>query len=72
MQIYKNLSGNSSVRAFSIGLDYILVQFSTGTPYRYSYRSAGAEKVEQMKKLAVAGSGLGSYINKYARYDYEK
>lgn len=72
MQIYKNLGGNSSVRTFSIGTDYIDVQFSSGTPYRYSYKSAGIEKVEQMKKLAISGRGLGSYINRYAKYDYEK
>lgn len=72
MQIYKNLGGNSGVRAFSIGENYIDVQFSSGTVYRYSYKSAGIEKVEQMKILAMQGNGLNSYIMRYAKMDYER
>ena len=72
MQFYNNLGGNSNVRAFSIGVDYIDVQFNGGSVYRYSYRSAGREKVEQMKRLAVQGIGLNSYIMRNARKDYER
>lgn len=72
MQLYKNLGGNSNVRAFDIGGDYIDVQFNGGAVYRYSYRSAGKEKIEEMKKLAVQGCGLNSYIMRNARKDYEK
>lgn len=72
MQFYKNLGGNSNIRVFSIGADYIDVQFNGGAVYRYSYRSAGKEKVEQMKLLAVNGCGLNSYIMRNARKDYEK
>lgn len=72
MQQYKNLGGNSNIRAFSIGEDYIDVQFNGGAVYRYSYQSAGAEKIEQMKKLALQGHGLNSYIMHNARKDYER
>lgn len=72
MQQYKNLGGNSNVRTFSIGEDYVDVQFNGGSVYRYSYRSAGAAKVEQMKRLALGGCGWNSYIMRYARQDYEK
>lgn len=72
MQIYKNLGGNSGVRAFAIGGDYIDVQFDGGKVYRYSYRSAGIEKVEEMKKRAIEGCGLNSYIMHNARMDYER
>lgn len=72
MQTYPNKGGNSGVIGYSIGEDYIEVQFSSGHPYRYSYTSAGVEKVEQMKKLAKEGEGLNSYINRYARNDFEK
>lgn len=72
MQKYKKRGSNSGVIEYSIGDDYIEVQFNNGHPYRYSYASAGVEKVEQMKKLAKAGEGLNSYINRYARDDYEK
>lgn len=69
---YLNLGGNSNVYAYQNGEDYIDVQFFGSKVYRYSYRSAGREKVEEMKKRAIAGRGLNSYIMKYAKYDYEK
>lgn len=72
MQQYKNLGENSNVSAYSIGANYIDVQFDGGRVYRYSYDSAGAAKVEQMKKLAVQGCGLNSYIMRYAKMDYVK
>lgn len=71
MEKYKNLGGNSNVAAYEIGADYIDVQFGGGKVYRYSYKSAGKEKVEQMKLYAQKGSGLNSYINLYARMNYE-
>lgn len=72
MQNYKNAGGNSGVKSFSIGVDYIIVQFRTGNLYTYSYKSAGRDKVEEMKRLAIQGQGLNSYIIKYARMDYER
>ena len=71
MMLYKNLGGNSGIRAYLTGTDRIDVQFDSGKIYRYSYRSAGRDKVEQMKKLAVQGQGLNSYITKNVRKDYE-
>ena len=52
MEEYLNLGGNSNVKAYSIGQDYIDVVFGRGARYRYSYRSAGIDKVEQMTMLA--------------------
>lgn len=72
MEIYKNLGNDSSVRAFSIGVDYIDVKFATGPVYRYSYNSAGRDNVEQMKLLARLGDGLGSFIQRNVKYKYEK
>lgn len=72
MEAYKNLYGNSSIVAFDIGNDYISVKFSDGKIYRYSYKSAGTDKVERMKLLAKQGSGLNSYIMRFAKYDYER
>lgn len=71
MQIYRNIGGNSNIRAFSIGEDYIEVQFNGGLLYRYSYEVTGIDRVEQMKRLAKDGCGLNSYINRYVRKDYE-
>lgn len=73
MQTYKNLGGNSGVKEYSIGEDYIDVKFNgTKPPYGYSYESAGSEKVEEMKKLAVQGKGLNSFIMWKAKDDYVK
>lgn len=72
MERYANRGGNSGVRGYSIGEDYIDVMFSSGALYRYSYRSAGVAKVEEMKRLAVVGQGLNSYIMRHARFNYER
>lgn len=73
MQEYKNIGGNSNVKEFWIGTDYIDVRFNgTDKIYRYSYNSAGKEHVEQMKKLAKVGHGLNSYINHYVSNAYER
>ena len=72
MERYKNLSNDSSVREYAIGVDYIDIKFTTGPIYRYSYSSAGRDNVEQMKKLAKLGDGLGSFIQLNVRYKYER
>ena len=73
MQAYKNLGGNLGIKEFSIGEDYIDVKFNgTKPPYRYSYESAGSEKVEAMKKLAVQGKRLNSFIMRNVKDDYVK
>ena len=72
MQNYLNLGGKSGVEAFEIGTDFIKVIFTSGVIYSYTYRSAGINKVEEMKRLALNGCGLNSYIMKYAKFDYEK
>ena len=71
MEKYKNLSRDSSVYAYKIGMNYIDVQFNDGSIYRYSYKSAGASNVEQMKRYAQAGDGLGSFIQRNVRKLYE-
>ena len=71
MERYANRGGNSGVRGYSIGTEYIDVKFSDGSLYRYSYRSAGAAIIEEMKLLAVRGYGLNSFIMRRARTKYE-
>lgn len=71
MEIYMNLGNASGVSSYGIGEDFIIVVFSTGKPYRYSYGKAGRMHVEKMKELAKNGRGLNSYINKYVRNDYD-
>lgn len=69
METYRNLSGESNVRRYQIGNNFIDVEFSESrsggaTTYKYTYASAGSSNVEHMKQLAQAGSGLNSFINK--------
>lgn len=72
MERYRNKGGDSGVYAFEIGENYIKVKFNgTTRTYTYSYRKAGARHVDNMKSLAILGSGLNSYINKYVKKLYD-
>jgi hypothetical protein len=71
MQRYANRSGSSGVVAYEIGSDSITVRFIDGARYLYTYQSAGADNVEQMKKLAARGQGLSSFISTTVRNGYE-
>lgn len=63
MQRYKNLSGNSGVREYEIGNDFIKVKFHGKTNvYKYSNIITGSHHIECMKRLAIAGIGLCTYI----------
>jgi hypothetical protein len=70
MEPYKNRDGNSGVLAYEIRPDAIRVWFAAAA-YEYTYGSAGRDAVEMMKKLAIAGRGLSTYISQedppYAR-----
>ena len=72
MTHYRNTGGNSGVAGYEIGDDYIVVAFSGGGTYTYSYRSAGMANVETMKRLATRGSGLNSFINTTVKFNYER
>ncbi len=70
MEHYKNLSGNSGITAFEIGPKSITLEFADGGVYLYTYRSAGRERIEKMKELAMDGRGLNTYINDVFRKGY--
>ena len=72
MERYRNSGGDSGVSAYEIGSDYIVVKFSgTSRTYRYSYRKAGQNHMENLKRLAQSGGGLYSYINIHIKYLYD-
>jgi hypothetical protein len=71
MQKYGNKSGDSGILAFEIAKNFILIKFVTGQIYKYSYTTPGNFHVEQMKKLALSGKGLATYINQHVRANYE-
>ena len=72
MQRYKNMSGDSGVIAYEIRDDGIEVQFRDDHVYLYTTQSAGYENIETMKKLAIAGRGLSTFISTTVRHRYLK
>lgn len=72
LQHYLNKGGNSSVANYSIEQDSITVQFKDGSAYLYNYFSTGVAGIEQMKRLAVNGKGLNSYISRFVRKRYAR
>ena len=72
MEKYRNIAGNSGVSAYEIGSDYITIQFSDDSVYRYTYASAGKDNVERMKGLAEAGQGLNTFISTTVSKLYER
>lgn len=73
MERYRNRGDDSGVSSYEIGTDFIKVKFSkTIRTYTYSYRRAGRVHVESMKRLALSGNGLNSYINRYVKDLYDK
>lgn len=64
MEKYKNLGGNSNVDCYSIFPDSIIVRFNDGAEYTYNIQKPGLAIVNEIKRLAKAGSGLNSYLKK--------
>jgi hypothetical protein len=73
METYLNRNGNSGVEAYKIGNNCIEVKFKgTAKIYKYSYLRAGQLHVENMKALALRGSGLNGYIKTYVNNLFDK
>lgn len=70
MERYRNLGGDSGVSAYQISEDSIEVQFSDGATYSWTSSSAGAANIEEMKRLAIVGQGLNSFINRVVKKRY--
>jgi hypothetical protein len=64
MQAYANLGGDSGVLAFEVLDGGIDIKFKDGWIYTYTVASAGAQTIAAMVRLAQAGHGLATYINK--------
>jgi hypothetical protein len=70
MKRYRNLEGHSGVLAYDIRDTAIAVKFVGGDVYDYTYAKPGRGHVEEMKRLALAGRGLSTYISQHVRDDY--
>jgi len=70
MQRYRDLDGDSGVRAYETGSDFVRVKFDDHSVYLYTYASAGRRHIERMKRLASSGEGLNAYINDHVSKKY--
>jgi hypothetical protein len=71
MEAYQNKSGISGVVAYEIGSDFIKVKFQRkNCVYVYTYQRPGTIHVEAMKKKAIDGIGLATYISTHVNKQY--
>jgi hypothetical protein len=70
MEKYRDLKGDSGVQSYEIGSDFIIVQFKNDGSYLYNYEIPGSSHVERMKKLAIKGKGLSTYISTNVKKSY--
>ena len=70
MERYKNLSGKSGVRAYQIRERSVVIEFEGDGKYLYTYDRPGEQQVEEMKRLAVEGLGLSTYISRTVKNRY--
>ena len=75
--VYKNLAGNSPIRSYEFGEDFIDVEFKERSKsgfrnYHYSYASTGADHIEKMKLFADGGRGLCTYIVQNVKKRFER
>ena len=60
---YKNLSGDSKVVRYQMEKDSMTIQFADCSVYSYTNQSTDPATISKMKTLALAGKGLGTFIN---------
>jgi hypothetical protein len=64
---YKNLSGDSKVARYEIRKDGVTIRFTDHSVYRYTNQSADPANISKMKTLALAGKGLGTFIDAHLK-----
>ena len=70
MKLYKDISRDSGIHSYKIGPESITIRFKEGSIYLYTYASAGSRTIETMKKLAVKGKGLSTFISRNVKRRY--
>jgi len=71
MENYLNKDGDSGVQKYEIDPDSIKLIFqSPKFLYTYDYIQPGEDIVEEMKKRALEGRGLNTYINQHVKKNY--
>ena len=64
MQRYKNLTGQSNIYAFELLDSGITIQFNDHSKYTYQSSRVGFNNMTEIKRLAINGQGLNSFINR--------
>lgn len=60
---YKNLSGDSGVKEYEIGSNFIKIRFiHRKTVFVYDHSHPGSAHVEKMKRFAKNGKGLANKL----------
>jgi hypothetical protein len=72
MTPYKDLTGRSGIEAYEIRERSIVIRFKHAGSYIYNYDNPGPEEVEHMKRLALSGKDLSTYISQKVRRRYAK
>jgi hypothetical protein len=72
VQRYRNVSGDSGVVAFDLRPSSVIVQFRDGWKYEYTISSAGPDAVAEMKRLAMQGRGLSTFVSQHVRDAYAR
>jgi hypothetical protein len=69
---YLNLSKVSKVAAYELKKDAVTIRFTNHTVYRYTNQSADPKNIREMKTLAIAGKGLGTFIEANLKERYSR
>jgi len=70
LKTYKNLSGNSGIKAYELLDDGLKIQFVDDSVYLYNVAFNGENVIKIMKALARKGIGLTTYINQEVRENF--
>lgn len=67
---YGNKGGDSGILGYEIQEESIIIYFPKSVKYLYTYDSAGAYNIEEMKSLPLRGEGLNAFINRNVKTKY--
>ena len=70
MEAYKNLSGESGIRAFKLNRDNCIIYFEDGSAYVYDENNPGIKNLAAIKILASKGRGLHTFIERFVKENY--
>ena len=70
MRPYLTTTHDSGIAAWDAGPGWIAIRFHRGGTYLYDDRRPGPGHVLEMQRLAEAGEGLNTYINRHVREAY--